>query len=204
MQAFSGNRRKATVGVAENQQCVRLASDHELVAAIDDVTHGCTEIVTDGIHVDFGILEAQVLEENAVQVVIVVLTGMCQNAVKVLAALVNNCCEADDFRARTHDNQKFQLAVVGKFHVGVVCFYLHNIFPRSCSFEPNSTKATSCQVSYIDSGPSTSSGTFAQDDTRYFTTFSPKVSGWFGSNCSLAHMTVTRFSVSDKLIILWV
>ena len=33
-------------------------------------------------------------------------------------------------------------------------------------------------------------------------TFSPKVSGLSGSNCSLAHITVTKFSVSDKLIII--
>ena len=204
VQALGRDGGKTAVGVAENQQCIGLAGNHELVAAIDDVADGCAEIVTDGIHVDFGILEAQVLEEHAVQVVIVVLTGVCENAVKVLAALVDDSREADDFWARTHDNQKFQLAVVGKFHVGVVCFNLHNIFPRSCSFEPNSTKATSCQVSYIGSGPSTSSGTFAQDDTRYFTTFSPNVSGWFGSKDSFAHMTVTKFSVSDKLMILCV
>ena len=35
-------------------------------------------------------------------------------------------------------------------------------------------------------------------------TFSPKVSGLSGSNCSLSHITVTRFSVSDKFIMLCV
>ena len=129
---------------------------------------------------------------------------MRKDAVEILAALVDDCRKADDFRARTHDNQKFQLAVVGEFHIRVISFNLHNIFPRSCSFEPNSTKATSCQVSYIDSCPSTSSGTFAQDDAHYFTTFSPKVSGWFGSNCSFAHISVTRFSVCERLIMLCV
>ena len=58
VQALCGDGRKAAVGVAENQQCIRFASDHELIAAIDDVTHGCSEVVTDGIHVNFGILEA--------------------------------------------------------------------------------------------------------------------------------------------------
>ena len=136
VQALSGNRRKATVGVAENQQSIRLASDHELVAAIDDVTHGCAEVVTDGIHVDFGILEAQVLEEHTVQVVIVVLAGVRENAVKVLAALVNDSRKADDFRARAHDNQKFQLAVIGKFHIRIVCFNVHNFFSKTGFFKP--------------------------------------------------------------------
>ena len=107
VQTLCGNGRKAAVGITENQQCVRFASDHKLVAAIDDVTHGCTEVITDGIHIDFRILEAQVLEEHAVQVVIVVLAGVRKNAVKVLAALVDDCREADDFGARSHDNQEF-------------------------------------------------------------------------------------------------
>ncbi len=34
--------------------------------------------------------------------------------------------------------------------------------------------------------------------------FSKKVSGLFSSNGSFAHITVTRFSESDRLIILWV
>ena len=41
VQALSGNRRKATVGVAENQQSIGFAGDHELVATVDDVADGC-------------------------------------------------------------------------------------------------------------------------------------------------------------------
>ena len=40
------------------------------------------------------------------------------------------------------------------------------------------------------------------DDSHY--TFSKNVSGLFGSNTSLQVMTVTRSSVSDRLIMLWV
>ncbi len=126
MQTLSTNSREAAVRVTENQQGIGLAGDHQLVAAVDDVADGCTEVVADGIHVDFRILEAQVLEEHAVQVVIVVLTGMSQNAVKVLAALVNDRREADDFGASPHDNQEFQFAVIGEFYVGVVSFNLHS------------------------------------------------------------------------------
>ena len=125
VQTLCGNGRKAAVGVAENQQSIGFASNHKLVAAIDDVTDGCAKVIAHGIHVDFRILEAQILEEHAVQVVIVVLAGMRENAIKVLAALVDNCREADDFGARTHDNQKFQLAVVGEFHITVISLYIH-------------------------------------------------------------------------------
>ena len=126
MQTLGGNGREATVGVAQNQQGIGLASDHQLVAAIDDVADGRSEVIAHGVHVDFRILEAQILEEHAVQVVVVVLARVRQNAVEVLAALVNNGGKADDLGASTHDNQEFQLAVVGKFHVGVVCLNLHS------------------------------------------------------------------------------
>ena len=100
MQAFCRNRREAAVDVAKDEHRIGLASDHELVAAIDDVTDGCTEVVTNGVHVDFGILEAQVLEEHAVQVVVVILARVRQDAVKILAALVDHGGKADDFGTR--------------------------------------------------------------------------------------------------------
>ena len=126
MQTLGRDSGKATVGVAENQQCIGLAGDHELVAAVDDVADGSAEVVTHGIHVDFGILEAQVLEEHAVQIVVVVLAGVRQEAVEVLAALVNDCGKADNLGAGAHDDQEFELAVVGKFHVAVVGLDVHS------------------------------------------------------------------------------
>ena len=114
VQALCGNGRKAAVGVAENQQSIGFASNHKLVAAIDDVTHGCAEVVADSIHVDLRIFEAQVFEEHAIQIVVVVLTRVRENAVKVLAALVDDSRKADDFGAGSHDNQEFQLAVIGE------------------------------------------------------------------------------------------
>ena len=72
---------------------------------------------------------------------------MGEDAVEILAALVDDGRKADDFGARTHDDQEFQLAVVGKFHVGVVCFNLHILFPWILRL-----RATR----------------FAQDDTLYF------------------------------------
>ena len=183
VQALRGNGREAAVGIAENEQCIGLAGDHQLVAAVDNVTDGSAEVVAHGIHVDFGILEAQVLEEHSVQIVVVVLAGVRQKAVEVLAALVDDCREADDFRAGAHDDQEFEFAVVGKFHVAVVGLDVHEKSLSLCYFP----------IIY----------SFLQAQGA-FTTFSPKVSGWLGSNCSFAHMTVTRFSVSERLMMLWV
>ena len=107
VQALCSNGRKATVSVAENQQSIRFASDHELVAAVDDVADGCAEVIAHGIHVDFRVLEAQVLEEHAVQVVVVVLARVREDAVEIFTALVNDRRKAYNFRARPHDDQEF-------------------------------------------------------------------------------------------------
>ena len=126
VQALRRNSRKTAVGIAKNKHRIRLASDHELVAAINDVADGSAEVIAHGIHVDFRILEAQVLEEHTVQVVIVVLARVSQNAVEILAALINHGGKADNFGTRTHDNQEFQLAVAGEFYITVVCLNLHS------------------------------------------------------------------------------
>ena len=206
MQTLRGNGREATVCIAQNQQGIGLASDHELVAAIDDVADGSAEVIAHGIHVDFRILEAQVLEEHAVQVVIVVLARVRQDAVEILAALVDHGGKADDFGTRTHDNQEFQLAVVGEFYITIICFNIHKF-----SLNPSTSlwmtikesfflQAHFGRLSELIKVPELAEG----PRSSYVITFSPKVSGWLGSNCSFAHMTVTKFSVSDKLIILCV
>ncbi len=107
VQTLCRDCREAAVGITQDEHRIGLASDHELVAAIDDVTDGCAKVIAHGIHVDFRILEAQILEEHAVQVVIVVLARVREDAVEILAALVNHSGKADDFGARTHDNQEF-------------------------------------------------------------------------------------------------
>ena len=56
VQAFCRDCREAAVGVAQDYHRVGLASDHELVAAIDDVANCSAEVVAHGIHVDFRIL----------------------------------------------------------------------------------------------------------------------------------------------------
>lgn len=52
------------------------------------------------------------MEEHAVQVIVVVLTSMGQNYIKVFPSLVDDRCQADDFRAGTNNDEQFQLAII--------------------------------------------------------------------------------------------
>ena len=46
---------------------------------------------------------------------------MCEETVKVLAALVDYCCKADNLRTSTDDDQKCEATVVLEGYVAIVC-----------------------------------------------------------------------------------
>ena len=117
VEALGGDGRQARVRVAQNEERVGLRGDHELVRAVDDVADGGAEVIAHGVHVHLGVFEFQVLEEHAVEVVVVVLPGMCQNDVEVLPALVDGRRQTDYLRPRPHDDKQLYPAVIGKMYV---------------------------------------------------------------------------------------
>ena len=111
---------QAAVCVAQHQHGVGLDGGHELVALRDDVAHRLAQIRADGVHVDLGVGQLQVVEEHAVQVVVVVLAGVGQDNIKIFAGLVDDGGQTDDLRAGADDDEQFQLAVVFKRNAAVV------------------------------------------------------------------------------------
>ena len=106
METLGSDNAEAAVGVAKDQYAVGLGLGEEFVRAIDDVAAGSAKVVTDSIHIDLGLCELQVLEEDAVEVVVVVLACVGENHVKVLAALVDDGGETDDLGAcADNDNE---------------------------------------------------------------------------------------------------
>ena len=106
MESLCSDNAEAAVGVAKDQYAVGLGLGEELVRAVDDVAAGSAKVVTDSIHIDLGLGEFQVLEEYAVEVVIVILACVGENNIKVLAALVDDGGETDDLGARAdNDNE---------------------------------------------------------------------------------------------------
>ena len=111
---------QAAVCVAQHQHGVGLDGGHELVALRDDVAHRLAQIRADGVHIDLGVGQLQVVEEHAVQVVVVVLAGVGQDNIKIFAGLVDDGGQTDDLRAGADDDEQFQLAVVFKRNAAVV------------------------------------------------------------------------------------
>lgn len=123
VQTFCGDGREAGVGVAEDEECVGVDGRHQLVGTVDDVADGGAEVVTDGIHINLGVFQFEVLEEDAVEVVVVVLAGVGEDYVEVLAALVDGGCQTDDLGACAHDYQQLEFAVAGKLYIFIISLH---------------------------------------------------------------------------------
>ena len=108
---------EAGVGVAKNEDAVGLGLGEEFVGTVDDVAAGGAEVVADGIHVNLRLGELQVAEENAVEIVVVVLAGVGENHVEILAALGDDGGETDYLGAGADDDNELQLAVVLEFYI---------------------------------------------------------------------------------------
>ena len=104
MQALGPDDAQAAVGVAQHQHGIGPDGDHQLVALGYDVAHGLAQVIAHGFHVDVGIGQLEVLEEHAIEVVVVVLAGVRQQAVKVRAALVDDRRQSYNLRACSYDN----------------------------------------------------------------------------------------------------
>ena len=112
MQALGPDDAQAAVGVAQHQHGIGLGGHHQLVALGNDVAHGLAQVTAHGLHVYVGIGQLEVLEEHSVEVVVVVLPRMRQQAVKVRAALVDDRRQSYNLRARAHNDQELQFSVV--------------------------------------------------------------------------------------------
>ena len=106
VKSLRSDNAEAAVGVAKDQDTVGLGPGEELVGAVDDVAAGSAKVITDSIHIDLGLCELQVLEEDTVEVVVVILACVGENHVKVLAALVDDGGETDDLGARADNDDQ--------------------------------------------------------------------------------------------------
>jgi len=106
VQALGRNGRQAAVGVAQDEQGIRFHLHHELVARGDDVSHRLAQVAAHSIQIHVGVVKRQVAEEDAVQRIVVVLSGVRQQTVKMATALLDDLREADDLGARAHDDQQ--------------------------------------------------------------------------------------------------
>lgn len=122
VEPFCPDDTQTTVGVAKNEYGIRFGCSEKLVAAVDDVAAGRTEVISDCIHVDLRFGEFQVAEEDTVEVVVVVLSGMGQNHIEIFAAFGDDSSKPDDLRTGADDDAEFDFAVILPVNVTVIEF----------------------------------------------------------------------------------
>ena len=147
-----GHRGAGDVGALPRQPALREVSPRVLavgqVHVGDDVNYPAVGLLgkalvlapVAGLHVEYGdvqplraddaqagvgILQLQVAEEDAVEVVVVVLSGVGQQRVEVPAGLVDDGRQADDLRSCAHDDQQSDPAVILEVYVGIICLEFH-------------------------------------------------------------------------------
>ena len=106
VQALCADDAQTGVGIAEYQYRIGLNLSHQLIAFRDDIAHRLAEIGADRIEVNVGIVQRQILEEYAVEVVVVVLTRVREDGIKISARLIDHSGKTDDFGARADDDQE--------------------------------------------------------------------------------------------------
>ena len=104
VQPLGADDAEAGVGVPQHQYGVGLQLRHQVVAFGDDVPHGLAQGVPHRVQVDVRVGQLQVVEEHAVEVVVIVLAGVGQEGVKILPALGDDRGQADDLRPGAHDD----------------------------------------------------------------------------------------------------
>lgn len=117
VQTLGAYHTQARVGVAQHKHRIRLGLCKELVGAVDDVATSGTEVITYCIHIHFRLCELQVAEEDAIEVVVVVLTRVGENHIEILTTFVDNGCQTDNLWTCTNNDDKLQLTVLFKFYV---------------------------------------------------------------------------------------
>lgn len=122
METLGADNAEATIGVAEYENAVRFGLHHEFVALGDDIAHCFTEVSPNRVHIYFRVCKFEILEEYSIEIVVIVLTSVGKYHIEVLAAFVDYRCEAYNLWTGTHDDEKFQFAVIFE-----LCHILYSI-----------------------------------------------------------------------------
>ena len=90
MQTLGPDHGQAGIGIAQDENGVRFQFHHGLIARRNDIPHRFAQIRAYGVQIQFGVLEPQIVEKDAVQGVIVILPRMDEDRVQVFPALFDH------------------------------------------------------------------------------------------------------------------
>ena len=104
MESFGSDDRQTAVRVAQYQYGIGTGLYHQFVGTVDDVAHRSSQVIAYGVKIDVRIIELEVAEKNTVEVVVVILSGVCQERVEIAAALIDDGGQPDDLWTGSDQN----------------------------------------------------------------------------------------------------
>ena len=110
VQPLGTDHGKAGVGIAQDQHRVRLQPYHQLVGFLNDIPNRGSEVVAYGIQIIIRRPKAEIVKKHLIECVVVVLTGVNQNLLKVPVAALYCRGQPDDLRPRADDCHQLQLS----------------------------------------------------------------------------------------------
>ena len=133
MESFSTNDTEAWISVTQNEYCIRLSGGHEFVWGIDDITTSSTKVITHSIHIHFRGCKFKILEEDAIKVIVIILTCVSKNDVKILTCLINHSSQTNNLWSCTNNDEKLEATIILETYVWIVCSEFHILINFVCS-----------------------------------------------------------------------
>jgi hypothetical protein len=112
MEALGSYDTEARVGVAKNKNGIGLGVDHDLIALGYDVAHSFAQVLSYCFHINVWCIELEVVEEDSIEVVVIVLTGVGQKGVEIFTAFADDGCKTDNLWTGSYDNEELEATVV--------------------------------------------------------------------------------------------
>ena len=125
MQALRRDSREAGIRIAKYEKCVRLYLRHELIRAVYYAAHGLAEVAACGVHIHLRRGDAEIAEKDAVEIIVIVLSGVGEDAVKILPAFADDCGKPDYLGTCADYDEQLQSSVIFEFYIRVVKLHAH-------------------------------------------------------------------------------
>ena len=86
LKALGGNRGKRGIGIAQNQNGVRLFLFDQFIGRGDDVPHRPAEVIPDAGKIEIRFAEPKLFEEDLIQFVVIILAGVDEDMLELAVA----------------------------------------------------------------------------------------------------------------------
>ena len=110
LQPLRRDRSKGGVGVSQHQKGIGPYLCHQLIAFGYDIAYGFPQILSHCFQIMIRLSQSQILKKNLVQGIVIVLSRMHQNLIKIFVTLFDYFGQPDDLRSGSDHGHHLQLA----------------------------------------------------------------------------------------------